>query len=329
MIVASYVNVKPELAHSRTYEDFYKLLGTRPKMMGVMARMYTHNTATFLTEALMNIYYNQKTANKFQPINSLMIEWGIDVEFIKRVEFAAAPVGNGEGGADITMYFKERYYEKYDTFKIDNSRQQCIVKSTPVRKGDNFWEYTVQLIDSDFSSILDSSACQVGMTTRFLSNIMPEYHEEGYTKYQSNIEKHRQWITEHRNDISYSSRYAQMEDQFIKISSGDGAGELKEKIFKLNKMEKDLFENFNTAKNNHLLWGKTTMDVNGKSTVLTEDGRPLIAGDGLIPQIERFASKYKYAKMNVNVMNTVIDQMNQKAANATGNHYTFIVNDRL
>ena len=144
-----------------------------------------------------------------------------------------------------------------------------------------------------------------------------------------NIEKHRNWITEHRNDISYSSRYAQMEDQFIRISQGDGAGELKEKIFKLNKMEKDLLENFQTAKNNHLLWGKTTMDKNGKSTVLTEDGRPLIAGDGVIPQIERFASKFKYAKMNVNVINTVMDQMNQKAANSVGNHYTFIVNDRL
>ena len=71
------------------------------------------------------------------------------------------------------------------------------------------------------------------------------------------------------------------------------------------------------------------MDKNGKSTVLTEDGRPLIAGDGLIPQIERFASKYKYAKMNVNVINTMLDQMNQKAANATGNNYTFIVNDKL
>ena len=329
MVVASYVNVKPELAHSRTYEDFYKLLGTRPKMMGVMARMYTHNTATFLTEALMNIYYNSKTANKFQPINSLMIEWEIDVEFVKRVEFSAAPTGDGAGGTDITMYFKERYYEKYDTFKIDESRQQCIVKTTPVRKADNFWEYTVQLIDADFSATLDATYCQVGMTTRFLSNIMPEYHEDGYTKYQSNIEKHRNWITEHRNDISYSARYAQMEDQFIKIAQGDGAGELKEKIFKLNKMEKDLLENFQTVKNNHLLWGKTTMDKNGKSTVLTEDGRPLIAGDGLIPQIERFASKYKYAKLNVNVINTVIDQMNQKAANATGNHYTFVVNDRL
>ena len=71
------------------------------------------------------------------------------------------------------------------------------------------------------------------------------------------------------------------------------------------------------------------MDANGKSTVLTDDGRPLIAGDGLIPQIERFASKFKFAKLNVNVINTVMDQMSQKAVTPTGNHYTFIVNDRL
>lgn len=329
MVIAEFVNLKPELAHSRTYEDFYKLLGTRPKMMGVMARMYTHNTATFLTEALMNIYYNSKTVNKFQPINSLMVEWSIEVDFVKRVHFAAAPVGNGAGGTDITMYFDERYYEKYDTFIIDASRQQCIVKTTPQRKSDNFWEYTVQLIDADYSAVLDPDACQIGSTTRFLSNIMPEYHEQGYTKYQSNIEKHRNWITEHRNDISFSSRYAQMENQFIKVSQGEGNGEMKEKIFKLNKLEKDLFDNFQTVKNNHLLWGKTTMDRNGKCTVQTEDGRDLIAGDGLIPQIERFASKFKYAKMNVNVIHTMMDQMNAKAANSTGNHYTFIVNDRL
>ncbi len=179
MIIASYVNVKPELAHSRTYEDFYKFLGTRPKMMGVMARMYPHNTATFLTEALSNVYYNQKTANKFQPINSLLFEWEIDIEFIERVEFAATPDGTGADGADVEMYFKKRYYEKYDTFIIDGSRQQCIVKTTPQRRADNFWIYTVQLINSDFTSVLDANYCQIGMTTRFLSNIMPEYHEEG------------------------------------------------------------------------------------------------------------------------------------------------------
>ena len=274
MVIASYVNVKPEIAHSRTYEDFYKFLGARPKMLGVMARMSPHNTANFLTEGLMNIFYNEKSVNKFQPINSLMIEWENEVEFIKRVEFAAVPTGNGEGGSDITMYFKERYYEKYDTFKTDETRQQFIVKTTPQRKADNFWEYTVQLIDADFSATLDVSGCQVGMTTRFISNIMPEYHEEGFTKYQSNIEKNRQWITEHRVDISFSSRYAQMEDQFIKIASGDDTGVMKEKLFKLNKMEKDLYNSFEVVKNNAMLWQKTTMDKNGKSTVLTEDGRP-------------------------------------------------------
>jgi len=85
------------------------------------------------------------------------------------------------------MPFKERYYEKYDTFKIDGSRQQCIVKATPQRKADDYWEYIVQLIDSDFSSVLDATACAAGMTTRFLSNIMPEYHEDGFSKYQSKI----------------------------------------------------------------------------------------------------------------------------------------------
>lgn len=74
MIVANYVNIKPEMAHSRTYEDFYKFLGSTPKMMGVMARMNVNNTATFLTEGLMNVFYNQKTVNKFQPVDSLLVE---------------------------------------------------------------------------------------------------------------------------------------------------------------------------------------------------------------------------------------------------------------
>lgn len=39
-----------------------------------MARMNTQNTATLLTEGLMNVFYNSKTVNKFQPINALLVE---------------------------------------------------------------------------------------------------------------------------------------------------------------------------------------------------------------------------------------------------------------
>ena len=77
------------------------------------------------------------------------------------------------------MAFTERYFEKYDIFKIDLSRQQCIVVSRPVRKADNYWEVQGRLIDNDYKSVLNLDGCQVGDTTRFQSNAMPELHEEG------------------------------------------------------------------------------------------------------------------------------------------------------
>lgn len=187
MIVASYVNLKPEMAATRTYEDFYKLLGNNAKMMGVMARMNMNNTATFLTEGLMNVFYNKGSVSKFQQINSLKVEWDIEVKFLERIEFAAVPEGTGERGSDIIMAFNRRYYERYETFVIEKSGQQCIVKEVPVRKADNFWEYIVSLVDSDYESILDVDACQIGDKTMFLTNVQPEFHSEGYVKYQSKL----------------------------------------------------------------------------------------------------------------------------------------------
>lgn len=54
------------MSETHTYEDFYKFLGTKPHMLGVVSRMNTDLTADFLTRSLANIYYNdEKKANKF------------------------------------------------------------------------------------------------------------------------------------------------------------------------------------------------------------------------------------------------------------------------
>lgn len=148
------------------------------------------------------------------------------------------------------MAFKERYYEKYDIFKIEKTGQQCMVVSRPVRKADNYWVVTVRLIDNDYSSVLDTTGCQVGDTTRFQSNAMPELHEEGYIKYQSNIERHRNYITTHRCDDSYSALYAAHEDVFISIAQGKNQGDLTETIYKMDKKEKVLLDNFLYVRNN-------------------------------------------------------------------------------
>src|ERR1041385_5416165 len=159
--------IKGSMGTTKTYEDFHKFLGAKPHRLGVVSRQYTDLTASYLTESLMNIYTNTTKPSKFQNIDALVFEWEVDVEFIKRVEFASLPIGDGSSGSDIIMAFRERYYEKYDTFRIEGSRQLCIVTTAPLRKADNHWEVNVRLIDADFSSVLDTTATQVGMQTRF------------------------------------------------------------------------------------------------------------------------------------------------------------------
>lgn len=44
----------------------------------------------------------------------------------------------------------------------------------------------------------------------------------------------------------------------------------------------------------------------------------------IIPQVERFASKYAFAKLTIEVFHTVLAALNEKANNPTGNKYVFI-----
>lgn len=98
----------------------------------------------------------------------------------------------------------------------------------------------------------------------------------------------------------------------------------------MDKLETNLLENFLTVRNNGLLFNKTNVDKNGKPTIFDPDtGRGIYIGDGIIPQIERFASKYVYTRLTAEAMNTAISMMNEKAENPTGNKYVFICNEKM
>ena len=333
MLIANFTTNPANMGDTSTYEDFYKFLGTRPYKLGVVSRLYPDLTASYLTESLRNIFYqDKKSANKYQSIDSMYFEWEVETNFIKRIEFAATPIGDGANGTEITMAFKEKYYNKYDIFKIDTTMQQCYVVSHPIRKADNYVEYQVRLIDNDYKSVLDVSGCQIGDTTRFQSNAMPELHEEGFVKYQSNIERHRNYITTHRCDIDYSALYAAHENTFISIAQGKDQGNLTETIYKMDTKEKKLLNSFLEVRNNGLLFNKCNVDANGKPTISDPDnGRPIYIGDGIIPQVERFASKYVFAtgRLTIAVFQTALATLNEKAAKPTGNKYMFIVNERF
>lgn len=330
MLVANFVTNRPTMGDTRTYEDFSKFLGERPHRLGVVSRLYPELTATFLTESLRNIFYgDDKKAKGFQNIDSTYFEWEVETNYIKRVPFAAVPVGDGKDGSEIEMIFPENYYQLHEIFKIEATGQQCFVVSRPVRKADNMWSVMVRLVDDDYSSELDFDGCNVGDLTRFIGNAKPELHDTGFVKYQSNVEKMCNYMTTVRVDDSYSSKYALMEDTFIKVGKGDGNGNVSEKIYRLEPMKKNLIQNFLYARENMILLAKGNIGVDGKATISDRStGRPIYIGDGMIPQIERFASKYAGNRVTVNTFHTIISTMVEKAESPTGNHFCFMVNEK-
>lgn len=187
----------------------------------------------------------------------------IETNNIKKIEFADVPTENGENGSEITFAFRERYFEKYDIFQIDESRQQCIVVECPIRKRDDYWLVTARLIDNNYDTVLDDSACQPGMTATFKSVATVELSEEGYSKFQSQVEKHRNYMTTFRCDTSWSSLYAIQEDVFMKIADDKDASK-GESFYKMKKKEKELLDTFMYALNTGLLCNKGNIDVNGK-----------------------------------------------------------------
>lgn len=148
-----------------------------------------------------------------------------------------------------------------------------------------------------------------------------------FVKYQSNTEKHRNYITCHRNDDSYSSLYAAKEDQFITIGNNkDG----KETVYKMTPMKKNLMENFLYVRNNMLLFSKSTVDANGKTTLVDKaTGRPIYIGDGLIPQVERYANKFVYNKLTIDVIRNMMSSMQEKSDDPMGNHWVCICNEKF
>lgn len=121
-----------------------------------------------------------------------------------------------------------------------------------------------------------------------------------------------------------------MEDTFIKIGKGENQGCLSEKIYRLEPMKKNLIENFLYARENMLLMAKGTMGVDGKSTLADRaSGRPIQIGEGMIPQIERFASKFSANRVTINTFQTIISTMVEKAEKPTNNIFTFVINEKM
>lgn len=330
MRISGFTTVRPEPHITRTYENFSKFLGQKPARIGLVATLYDQYTITHLTEALMNIYTSEKVSkNSWQRLNEFMFEWDLEVNRIKRVPILSME-GTGINAGDIIFRFPENWYQKYDTFIIEDLRQLIMVMNRPQRIADNCFIVIGKIVDDDYSSCIpeDFVANAAGRLTRFVTNYMPELHEEGYTKFTSNLEKFRGFISTHRCDIDYSAMYKPMEEVFIKI--GKGTDETKDVTYILPKCEQVLIENFLQVREGKQAWGKSDVDAAGNPKIYEpETNRPIITSEGAIPQIERFATKFIFSKLTVAWLKKALNALVLKSDKKLGNHYVMITNSLL
>jgi len=325
MKIIDYTTVKATMGDTKTVQDFGKWIGNKPHKLGLVASMYEDLAATYLTDSLLNIYYNERSANQFQPVDSTVVEWFLDQNFIEKIYIATDVTGTTPGlnKLEFDITFTRKYYDKYDTFTLEN-RQQLFVVQTPTRLATNLWRYTVRLVGNDLTKSADKNFMKKGNYTRLRSNYHPELSEMGYSKFQSNTEMHRNHLSLHRASATFSQQYAVLEDVYLATAEKGEAVYLK-----MNKKEKECTDSFMYARNQHILFGKSNFDINGKCLDQDAQGRDIPMGDGIVHQLERYCDKMVYSRLSVNVFDEMLDTMVSKAAKATGNKFVFIVNEKL
>ncbi len=312
--------------NTRTVQHFNTLLGDKPHKLGLVATMYPDLAISTLTDALRNVYYNPKSSSSnFQPINAMAVQWDIDVNYIHKVAIVA-DINTAQPGlnkAPFTIMLEQKYYDKNDTFTLEN-KQQLLVVAPPRMQNARAWEHTVILVGNDYSKYVDIRFLKKGRITRFRSNYFPELSERGYTKYTSNTETHRNYMSRHRASESVSADFKIKEKVYLELAKKDG-----KEYFKLHSHEKDCLDTFMYARNNNQIFGETNFDVNGKCLDQDEQGRDIPMGDGVIAQIERYCDKFLYSKLSSTVLDDVLYSMVEKSDRPTGNTYVVICNERM
>jgi hypothetical protein len=324
MKVIDRATVYENMSATRSIQNFGTLLKDKPEKLGQVVSMRPDLNVSVLTESMRNVYKNSKDSkNGFTPINALAIEWEIDVNYIKRVRIVGAPSGAPKLHVPQKVTLAEAYFDRNDTFAAEN-RQTYFVEKGPNRVGSGKFEYHVTLVGNDPERSGDVSYLASGRTVRFRSNYFPELSERGFTKFFSNTETHRNYISRHRASVDWSADYAIREEVFIQDGKKGS-----ETIYKMNKKEKDCIDTFLLAREQSHLFSETNFDINGKCLKQDEKGRDIPMGSGIIEQIEKVCDKFLFSDLTTDLIEDSMQSLADKCAERTGNHWAYMCNDKF
>lgn len=329
MQIVAQQQIAQHASGTRSVEKFGRLIGEKPHKLGQMASLYPDLTVDNIINSLNNIYTDSARSTKYTRILNTAIEWDIAVKYIKKVYFGnVQPVSNANETSNRKRFkvrFKERYFDKNDVILLQNKQKLFIrEEALPMSTGD--FEYTCTLIaDSENPNTrLNLAYIRPNRYARYIYNSFPEISERGFTKRHSERETHRNYMTRIRHSVDWTMDYAQREKVYIQDGKGD-----KTKYYEMQPAEKECIDMYKLSREYYNLYGESNYDKFGKCLDFDDKGQELPMGDGIIRQVERYANRYSFNDLDVDVLDDMIYDMVKRCDMPEGNTFTLICNERF
>lgn len=309
-----------------TMRELEKLFAIAPNLAAKTIRLFPQHSVSFLTEGLGEIYDIKAKSDNFTGINDKQYKWKIRGHQVPRVKFTTRVTGGaisagstlGANQAEFVVAFSSAYFNPYDIIKlVDNSL--LFVKTGPVFIKEGTWEYTVTINGNNPADTVSTDYLQPGVECGVAGVAYPELSDKGYLAVTQAGEEHVNYLTKVRYDWSWSADAAATKYLIEDMVPHDG------QIKKFNYITDELFrsalETYHFRKEMALIYGRSTMDANGRCFLQDpRTGQDIVQGDGIIAQMAD-SRKQTYTRLTIGLIEDALSDISLHSPKPTGNVY--------
>lgn len=282
-----------------------------PQIYAKLIQLYPQYSLTYLTEGTGRVkQFDLKTE-----------EWGSDryewfMRGRKMQPTTVQTILSGEGTQFVEVRVNENYLNPNDVVRLKNGKMAMV---TTEIQGSGPYVLSLRSITGNSAtgtvSGITSADLPNGFELKYLSNLQVEKSKQGY----GNLgfpDKYINYLSKHRRALTVSGDFL---GDVTWIESPKGG-----KMWYFT-AEQEIEEQMLKTIDNWRWYGRNTMKVDG-TPLFSVDGKPMIAGDGLIAQIEGI-NDYTYSGSNEvskNRLSEYIMYLTTKAKDFRNNHWVVI-----
>ena len=255
---------------------------------------------SFLTEGVGNT----KSIDRFE------YEYRVKTHEIN-VRPAIANSGNGAGGAPFTLTFPDKWFIFPYTL-VSQSGKLARIMTEPVPDGSG-WKYTLKIVSPDVASIPSADLADGALWGQLYANVGVDFSRGNASNWTA-PGLVRSKIGTIRKSYHFSGNAKDYVAQFeLPLKEGS-----KTKLWMDYEEYRHMIK-FKEECEMYYWYGQKTHDATGTTTMLDENGQPVISGPGLFEQI---INKDTYATLTQNKIEEVIGDLFYGMTDATDKQVT-------